>query len=161
MPLRTSEDSKQTCNRSIPDLDCQKSPCTITIPIFLLPRVTPRSNVLGGPVGPLHGIIRFFNTRSPEVIHARLTEESEDLLSLGLRVHTHRPINNVSKCTNSDLSTLTSGPGTRTTAAPRAMSESLPRSPSWGSAHVTWVLVVMVIQRVVTRKTLGSALPDT
>ena len=27
MPLRTSEDSKQACNRSIPDVDCQKSPC--------------------------------------------------------------------------------------------------------------------------------------
>ena len=27
MPLRTSEDSKQACNRSIPDEDCQKSPC--------------------------------------------------------------------------------------------------------------------------------------
>ena len=29
MPLRTSKDSKQACNRSNPDVDCQKSPCML------------------------------------------------------------------------------------------------------------------------------------
>ena len=31
MPLRTSENSKKACNRPIPDVDCQKSPCIFNL----------------------------------------------------------------------------------------------------------------------------------